>query len=367
MRKKIIAFVFLCVVCVSISSCYYEYKGEEEALYTVAISNIFGAAGYESNGEISYDPKITVLEKDSYGRTLFLYDEIYCDVPDCDSLCDYGAAFCIMQSSTASHVYYYQDVCYFPCINFLRFEEPDVLAENNAELIKKLKEQNDWDNPLDLSVYEKSMIITEKSEGKLTVDSAKLEKLVLDRARQFGYTGSDTSIFRYSRYCNTDKYGRELYYLYAMGMDYNADGSTFLDSYDFALIVNPDGKINANSIVKIDNPAESYEKVLKLKEEHGWNTKEWTGTYRYRSSYDKVVFNFTKILPFCHGAFLLAGIVFSVLRAREYRKADYVYRKIEIYRIALKMCFITAIVAAALFGPFLVVSYFVSMTDPLVR
>lgn len=74
-------FGVLCLVIVvflSLSSCgYSKYRGEQVDLYTVAVNNIFGVSGYISNGEVSYDPGITVIETDPYGRVLFFYNENY--------------------------------------------------------------------------------------------------------------------------------------------------------------------------------------------------------------------------------------------------------------------------------------------------
>ena len=52
-----------------------EYGGENPELYTVAIHNFLGSAGYGSNGEIPISSQTEVIGTDSYGRVLFCYHE----------------------------------------------------------------------------------------------------------------------------------------------------------------------------------------------------------------------------------------------------------------------------------------------------
>mgnify|MGYP006967403959 CR=1 FL=1 len=116
--KLIPAFLLGCVILLYASPflmLFIErgYRGEHRDLYTVAVHNIFAIYGYESNGEVSYDPDIQIIETDDYGRVLFFYSERY-DGYTGDGV-DYGMAVVIMQSSRDGYVWYYRDRCYMPC------------------------------------------------------------------------------------------------------------------------------------------------------------------------------------------------------------------------------------------------------------
>ena len=117
----------------------YKYEGEHPNLYTVAVNNVFGAWGYMSNGEAVYDPDIEVIEKDSYGRVLFFYDERF----------SFGTALVIMQASDENEVSYYLDHCYYP---YMYSEDSpydatyrDLFTEKEISDLKKL---NDWNKPI---------------------------------------------------------------------------------------------------------------------------------------------------------------------------------------------------------------------------
>ena len=81
-------------------------------------------------------------------------------------------------------------------------------------------------------------------------------------------------IYSYSRYCNTDKYGREIYYVYGAGRDVDGEGvSTTSESkeYHFAIIFNPDRSCPKENVREITTDSEFYNTVEQLKENCGWD------------------------------------------------------------------------------------------------
>lgn len=237
-------------------------------MYTVAISNVFGLFGYTSNGEVSYNPDIEILETDEFGRVLFFYDEYYND--SIDPKPDFGMAFVIMQKCTDNYVYYYQDACYFPYFDTVDDYE-EVLKRVDANDLNELKMRNDWNKELDESKCTKTQKTTIKPDGNVKVKDYEFDTIIYSYAKANGYQGSDKKTFKFSKYCNSDIYGKELYYVYCMSSDDYGNGETVYGTYDYAVIVNSDGSFSDNPIVEITDLTNSYETIELLKQQNNWN------------------------------------------------------------------------------------------------
>lgn len=269
--KKIISLM-LAVILLSfaLTGCAFRFIGEEVDLYTVAINNVFGASGYMSNGEVSFSPYIEIIETDDFGRVMFFYDEGH--------LNRFGTAMIIMQKNEDGFVYYYQDVCLIQIVNddFYDYEEINYSEIFSDEQIESLKEANDWNKPLDEAKFTKSEIVDRKNEeGTLGLEREDFDKAIEPYVVEQGYKGRDSnSISRFFVHCNTDKYGREIYYVYGVGFDVKGDGISPESehiTYDFAMIFNPDKSCPLENIYEITDPAECYEAIKQLKENCGWD------------------------------------------------------------------------------------------------
>ena len=267
MKNRIKAFICLTLVLALsvplLSSCQFRYDGGHDELYTVAINNIFGIYGHTSNGEISYDPEISVIETDDYGRTLFFYSESYGTEPDC------SMAFVIMQASDSKYVYYYQDTCYLPFFatdgEFWhgRANGDTYLQamELSQELIEVLKEQNDWNRELDESKFTKSKISIKKPEDKSSISEGNLGLKIYQHARNNGYSGSDSYPSCNIEYCNTDQTGGELYYVSCLFGDVDENGENIWETREYAVIM-CGGEIRLTEITDI---TDYYHAVMKLR------------------------------------------------------------------------------------------------------
>lgn len=271
--KLIPAFLLGCVILLYASPflmLFIErgYRGEHRDLYTVAVHNIFAIYGYESNGEVSYDPDIQIIETDDYGRVLFFYSERY-DGYTGDGV-DYGMAVVIMQSSRDGYVWYYRDRCYMPC-----FDQADdwetVSASLMPEDLEALKRANDWNQELKEEDCAKVPITRKKPKGNLKPGGRFFDQLLYPYMKQNGYRGRDRSIYRFSRWSETDVYGRELYYVYGMTANPGFGGKTRYDTYEFAVILNADGTCPENGIAEIRTPADSAAVIRRLKQDTNWN------------------------------------------------------------------------------------------------
>ncbi len=156
MRRLITIAIMLIVTAATLTGCFfyrenpYPYRGEYKELYTTAIYSIPDAVGYIFHGEGASSSEIYVWEQDDYGRTLFSYCEDYSDQI-------FGLVIC--QSYDEKNVYFYPDDNYVLTIiesdsssdidkkDHLKNKTEDFYTENK----EKLKEDNDWNRPLDKS------------------------------------------------------------------------------------------------------------------------------------------------------------------------------------------------------------------------
>lgn len=268
--KKAASVILIFVMLVSLVGCRFSYGGEHKDLYTVCVYNIFGSTGYRSNGEVHFDPDIEVIETDSYGRVLFFYDE--------GALNPLGCALVVMQKSVADFVYYYQDICQIP---YVRADlNMDVVYSEafTAEQIEALKVANDWEKPFNAEKCTRTAVVDSKQQGTLGLEEEDFEKYIQEYVKTVGYKGDD-NIFRFFEYVNTDKYGREIYYVYGVGCDVRGEGvspSSEHQYFTLAMIFNPDKTCPVSNICEVTEDAANYERVKQLKLNCGWDVP-WEG------------------------------------------------------------------------------------------
>ena len=273
--KKIARFICVIVLCIivlcGITACKpYRYKGNHIELFSVAVNNIFGAYGYQVFESYDYDPFIEVLETDDYGRTLFFFTQ---DTGGFWGITDggaFGTAIFIMQKSDDEFVYYYQDDCYIPhrIPKGLTSIPEDYREGLPEEQIETLKERNDWNKEINLGKCTKAVISDQAPSGKLK--ASKCEPIIKAYAVQNGYTGDEITMFRHDIFCNADVYGRELYYVYAIGRYVNVEGET--QYFEFAVIFEPDNSCSMESICEVSSDSlDYYEKIIELKKLAHWN------------------------------------------------------------------------------------------------
>ena len=241
----------------------FTYEGKYKDLYTTAVCNIFGVTGFIRAGEILPAPYIEIIEKDDYGRTLFLYQE-YTDSKDTEPFF-YGAVV-IMQKSDSNKAYYYDD-CYLP------FYKPSQRGLNYKTIfsdfeIEDFKTKNNWNNELSQELLLSSDLVVRPPNGQLSLKDKDFEAPLKAYVLNTGYGGDDT-IYRWSLYCQTDKNGLELYY--ARGIDRSVEPTKY---YDFAVIFYPDKSCPLKNVLEIKDINHTDELLRQLKTEVGW-TRYW--------------------------------------------------------------------------------------------
>lgn len=271
--------ICLALLSLFLSSCFYwGYGGEHEELFTVAVNNIFHSFGSTSNGEVSYDPEVQIVETDDYGRVLFFYNECY-GKGDW-----FGMAFVIMQKVEGQYVYYYQDACYTPFFDTSdyfyypnRNTETYLRAVELATDLDALKERNDWNQDLNLDKCTKAKISNEKPKKSIPLEKDYLNEVLYQYAKEIGYTGSDKDGMcgpSDPLYCNSDTEGNDLYAFYCTACDKDSEGNNVWTYFRFVVIVSRDKEqnpiIREGAIAEITDITEYYNVVTELKEKNGW-------------------------------------------------------------------------------------------------
>ncbi len=293
---KIVLSLFLCGIVLfacsfGLSSCIfnrenpYPYRGEYKELYTTAIYSIPDAEGYMHHGEGAYDSDIYVWEQDDYGRTLFSYCE------------DYGNqifGLVIAQAYDESNVYFYPDINY--ALTFIDSEHlyervkdghlknktEDFYIENND----KLKEINDWNQPIDKSKCVSYPITDHKILGKNAnpLSSVKCNEILNEYSQTLNLANPDTTPHRYNSILQVDSEGNVLHEIYGVHQHHDNPNWKKTDeytSYSITLWVITDkngnydkekgimviySKANESDISSIYNA----EDVLEFKKQNNW-------------------------------------------------------------------------------------------------
>lgn len=239
-----------------------EYTGEHPELYTVAINNFLGSAGYGSNGEIPIQSEIGIIETDAYGRVLFYYHE---------GVAVEGCGYGISQKSQDGYVYFYEGDCVIPANDdwngMGEVTHDDWFTQDEIE---EFKTRNDWDQPLNDAKCIKKPIINEKQKSKLNLKEADFDKVAKAYFKEKGIPYSQRSVHLSDTFFVADDYGREMYVLHCYIRGVTASK---LD-YDLVIIFNPDGSCDTSKAVTEISDFSNYRDLLKeFKQRNGWDTE----------------------------------------------------------------------------------------------
>ena len=163
MKNRIFSLLFIVSIIFILCSCdppSYKYRGYNQSLYTAANHSILGM----KTGEMD---KVIVLEKDSYGRTLYLVQTRSWGAQD-----KYIAAIMISQSDSESHVAYYEyDNVIFRYTDFFKASEESASSLFTEHEFSQLKELNDWEKSLSLDKTVKKDICSSDAEVNFISES----------------------------------------------------------------------------------------------------------------------------------------------------------------------------------------------------
>ena len=294
--KIAVAIVLLLSLAFNLASCInssLDLKSPELASLVCATAP--GAYGYWYNGLSPSDAFIKIIDKDSYGRVLFAYMENN-DTP---------IIVAVMQAKDGEYSYFYPEAStmfiekpekykdLFTKIKRVTEDDFDNTVSSllTPDMVSELKEQNDWNSPVDLGKTEKTEIVKNISViygtnryGKFTLQEYEYRKILEIIAKDSGYTvyidyedspnGFDSTSMNFYRcqYLYSDDYGRELYYFEGVlthcTVDYHCNYTL-----DYLFIFNPDGTYDVDRCyIELADKTDYFARAHGLKKIAEWNT-----------------------------------------------------------------------------------------------
>ncbi len=290
--KKVFSFLLCFIIlftCLSGLSVYredpYPYHGEYKELYTTAIYSIPDAEGYMHHGEAAYSSDIYIWEQDNYGRTLFSYCEYYGNQI-------FGLV--ISQAYDESDVYFYPDTNYALTLidtdseyeitkdGYLKNKTEDFYLENK----EILKEENDWNKPLDKTKCVSYPITDHKVSGEkpYSLSSKQCNEILNEYTNTLHLANPGKYPHRYNSVLQVDAEGKALHQIYGVHQHHdnpNWKNSDEYTSYSITLwvITDKDGNYDKENGVmvmysKANEPDESFiynaKDILEFKSQNNW-------------------------------------------------------------------------------------------------
>ena len=243
--KRTVAIVLLAVLLFSLYGCYPRNPLTQVLLVTQTSYAIPGARISDVNSSKQYE----IIETDDYGRKLFAisFDEH-----------PFITATCVMQKSDDQSVYYYDNVSYLCTEKFKSYSQEQII---------KLKEDNDWNKPLDATKMIKREFVNAFSLEPDRESAVNREKVSSAYIQTFGASKYLTS----AGYFDYSQTGQEIFLVSRAEEEVN-DGRTDLILIDrYFMILNADGTYDPeNYLIKVDDLNHSNEPLAEIKEKNGW-------------------------------------------------------------------------------------------------
>ena len=281
--KKLIAFflaasIFFCSSgCLFNSDNPYPYSGKHKELYTTAIYSIPDAEGYMHHGEGAFTSDIHIWEQDEYGRTLFSY---------CEDYADRIFALVICQAFDEENVYFYPDTNYVLTVmdsdlsyhisdaDYLKTRTEAFYLENREQL----KQENDWNTPLDQSKCVSYPITDHKTfeTDALPLSAEQCNEILTAYSEKMQIRSTEKSPYRYSSILQVDAEGKILHQIRGVHRNYYKSSSLTIVLW---VITDQDGNYDKeNGILamycRVDSSGVSFvydpEEILAFKNRNGW-------------------------------------------------------------------------------------------------
>lgn len=290
--KKVLSILLCCIILfacsLGLSGCIFNsfpYRGEYKELYTTAIYSIPDAEGYMHHGEGAYSSDIYIWEQDHYGRTLFSYCE------------DYGNqifGLVISQAYDETNVYFYPDINYALTLidsdSLYEGAKDDHLKKKTEafylENKEKLKEENDWNKPLDKTKCVSYAITDRKILGEKThsLSSTECDKILNEYTKTLHLPNPETTPHRYNSVLQVDAEGKVLHEIYGVHRYHDNPNWNHSDKFTYYSIIlwvitDKDGNYDKENGVmvmysKANESDESFvynaKDILEFKSQNNW-------------------------------------------------------------------------------------------------
>ena len=293
-NEKIVSLLLIIASLLGLSGCIfnrenpYPYRGAYKELYTAAIYSIPDAEGYMHHGEGAYNSDIHIWEQDDYGRTLFSYCEDYGNQV-------FGLVLC--QTSDETNVYFYPDVNYALTLidsECLYEGTEDDQLEHKTEAFylenkDKLKEENDWNKPLDKSKCVSYPITDHKVLGDnlYSLSSNECSEILNEYSKTLNLANPEESPHRYNSILQVDEEGKVLHEIHGVHQHHDNPNWKKTDeytSYSITLwvITDKDGNYDKeNGVMVMYSKANASDTtfvydastILEFKNKNGWENR----------------------------------------------------------------------------------------------
>lgn len=233
-----LCFIILFTCLFGLSGCIfnrenpYPYRGDYKELYTTSIYSIPDAEGYMHHGEGAYSSDIYIWEQDNYGRTLFSYCE------------DYGNqifGLVIAQAYDETNVYFYPDINYALTLidsDYVYEGTKDDYLKNKTEVFymenkEKLKEENDWNKPLDKTKCVSYSITDHKVLGEKTyaLSSTQCNEILNEYTQTLNLPNASKTPHIYNSVLQVDTEGKVLHQIYGVHQHHDNPNWNKTDKY----------------------------------------------------------------------------------------------------------------------------------------
>lgn len=280
--KKAILVLSIVIIMLGLPGCTHLYRGQQKELYTAAIYSIPNARGYMVS-EVPFDPDIYVWEQDDYGRTLFSY---------CEDFSNRVFALVLCQAYDKSNVYFYPDVNYV-----LLLGKEDGYYKNDKDYLKtrtkafylenrdKIKEDNDWNKPIDKNKCVSYSITNHKGFGEkvTSLRQAQCNEILKEYLEKLKYANPSEGSCNYKEILQVDAEGKVLYhirgvYKYFDNPDWKMDDKYTSYEINLWVITDKDGNYDKEKGIlvipkaNVTNSTYVYDAnaVLEFKNKNNW-------------------------------------------------------------------------------------------------
>lgn len=285
--KKTISLFLIALIMFGLFACHsskenpYPYQGQYKELYTAAIYSIPDAEGYMHHGEGAYNSDIHIWEQDDYGRTIFSYCEDYGNQV-------FGLVLC--QAYDDKNVYFYPDANYVLTLMdsetvYEGVEEDHLENRTKSFYINnrdKLKEENDWNKPLDKSKCVSYPITDHKVLGDdlHSLSSVECSKILNEYSKTLNLVYMEEYPHRYNRILQVDAEGKILHEIHGdHNNPYKKTDEYTTYSITLWVITDKDGNYDKdNGVMVMYSKANESDKtfiydasaILEFKSKNGW-------------------------------------------------------------------------------------------------
>lgn len=247
-NTRSIAIILLAICIISLCGCDMNLRMTPYPLdHVMAVTQTSHA--YPGGNAAEFDSRSEILETDEYGRVLFAFNSGFG-----------GYSIGIRQKNDEENVYYYDNVSFL--VGLTKYKEYD------PEDLELLKEENDWNKPLNEEKMVKRRLVNKYGLYKNiepVLDQKDLQKVF------HASIADGEKVWTYVYLCDENPTGQQLFYV-ERRINTSTTGDYEYEEFDkYLMILNADGSCDSsNYLCKIDDWDHIKIILAEIKENNGW-------------------------------------------------------------------------------------------------